>query len=190
MTPFLRKHWPLLGMGVLLLAVSLYIIASQKGIVKESLFADVVTENALKLNNISYTQNDPDEGMRWVLDAKEVKFSEDKTFFSFRDFRLKLEPQDRPRVELEGKRGDYDKNTGEINLHGNLRGYADNGYRIVTEHLLYKEKEGYLRTDEQVKIFGPFFSVAGRGLYFNPEKEILKIFSDVTTLIDEDSQIL
>lgn len=179
-----------MGIGVLLLVGSLYIIGFRKGIVKESLFTDLVPEKALKWNNISYTQNDPDKGMRWILDAKEVKYFNNKTFLSFQDFLLKLEPQDRACVELEGKRADYDKNSGEIKLYGDLRGRTDNGYRIITDHMLYKEKEGNLTTDGPVKIFGPFFSVAGRGLYFNPDEEIIKIISDVTTLIDRDSQFL
>jgi lipopolysaccharide export system protein LptC len=60
----------------------------------------------------------------------------------------------------------------------------------VTQRLQYKQKEGYLRTEEPVKIFGPFFSVVGRGLYLNPETETLRIFSDVTARIDGDSLIL
>lgn len=190
MRRLLVKHWPLLAIGILLLGVGLYMVETQKEIVKQSLFPDIETEEGLKLKNISYTQNDPDKGMKWILDAKEVKFSKDKTFFSFKDFRLKLKPQNRPWVELEGKRGDYDRKSGEINLRGDLNAHSDNGYRIMTDHILYREKEGYFETKEPVEIFGPFFSVAGRGLYYHPKKETLRIISDVTTRINKDSLIL
>jgi LPS export ABC transporter protein LptC len=190
MSRFFKKHWPLLGIGILLLVIVLYMVGAQNGIMKESLLADIVGEEGLKLKNVSYAQNDPNQGMKWTLDAKEVKLSKDKTLISFKDFRLKLRPQNRPTVELEGKRGDYDRNSGEINLHGDLQAQTDNGYRIITDHILYKEKEGYLKTEEPVRIFGPFFSVAGRGLYYNPEKETLRIHSDVTTRITKDSLIL
>ena len=165
-------------------------MGAQKEIIKESLLSDMVGEEELKLKNVSYAQNDPSQGMRWTLDAKEVKFSKDKTFISFKDFQLKLRPQNRPTVELKGKKGDYDRNSGEINLRGDLQASTDNGYRIITEHILYKEKEGYLETEEPVRILGPFFSVAGRGLYYNPEKETLRIHSDVTTRIAKESLIL
>lgn len=165
-------------------------MGAQKEIIKESLLSDMVGGEGLKLKNVSYAQNDPSQGMRWTLDAKEVKFSKDKTFISFKDFQLKLRPQNRPTVELKGKKGDYDRNSGEINLRGDLQASTDNGYRIITEHILYKEKEGYLKTEEPVRILGPFFSVAGRGLYYNPEKETLKIHSDVTTRIAKESLIL
>jgi LPS export ABC transporter protein LptC len=190
MTRFFKKHWPLLGIALLLLVVGLYMMGAQKEIIKKSLLTDIAGEEGLKLKNVSYAQNDPSQGMRWTLDAKEVKFSKDKTFVSFKEFRLKLRPQNRPTVELKGKMGDYDRTSGEINLRGDLQAYTDNGYRIVTEHILYKEKEGYLKTEDPVRILGPFFSVDGRGLYYNPEKETLRIHSDVTTRITKESLIL
>jgi LPS export ABC transporter protein LptC len=190
MTRFFKKHWPLLGIAILLVVVGLYMIGSQKETIKNSLLADIVGEEGLKLKNVSYAQDDPNKGMKWTLDAKEVKFSKDKTFISFKDFRLKLRPQNRPTVKMQGKRGEYDRNSGEIKLHGDLQAYTDNGYQIITEHILYKEKEGYLKTEEPVRIVGPFFSVAGRGLYYNPEKEILRIYSDVTTRITKGSLTL
>ena len=187
MKRILKKHWPLIGIGALLIVVILYLTQAHKKTVAESILTNLVPEEGLKLKNIHYTQNDPDKGIKWTLDAKEVKFSKDRTFFSFRDFRLKVEPQERPRIELEGKRGDYDKKSGEINLHGDLLGYTDNGYRIITEHLLYSEKKRYLKTEVPVKIIGPFFTVDGRGLHFNPDKETLRIMSDVTTHINKGS---
>lgn len=190
MQNLLKKHWPLIGIGVVVIVVGLYLIEAHYEIIKAPLLTGLVTEEGLKLKNIHYIQNDPDDRMKWILDAEEVKFSKDREFLSFRQFRLRLEPENRPSIELKGKRGDYDKNSGEINLYGDLTGYTDNGYRIITQHILYKQKEGYLRTEEPVKISGPFFSVTGRGLYFNPEKETLRIISDVTTHINSDSLIL
>jgi LPS export ABC transporter protein LptC len=175
---------------MVLIVVTLYLSRAYYEIIEAPFLADIGSEKGLKLKNIHYIQNDPDEGMKWILDAKEVKFSKDRKFFSFKDFRLRLEPENKPSIELEGKKGDYNKNTGEINLHGDLRGNTANGYSIFTEHILFKQKEGYLETEEPVKIFGPSFSLAGRGLYFNLEKETLRIISDVTTRIDGGSLIL
>ena len=165
-------------------------IGTQRQVVKEYLFSDIAAGEGLKLKNIHYTQNSPDEGLKWILDADEVRFSKDRSYFSFRKFRLKLEPENRPVVELEGKSGEYNKDSGEINLRGDLRGYTNNGYRIITEHLLYNQKEGYLKTEETVQIFGPFFSISGRGLFFNLQKETLKILSDATTRIIKGSLLL
>ena len=60
----------------------------------------------------------------------------------------------------------------------------------MTQQLSYKQKEGLLTTEDPVEITGPFFSVSGRGLHFDLEKETLQILSGVTTLIDGRSLAL
>jgi LPS export ABC transporter protein LptC len=183
MMKYFKKHWPLIGIGTLLIVVSVYFIKSKTEIFQELNLLEVVSEEGLKLENIHYAQENPDDGLKWSLDAKEAGFSNERQLISFRDFRLKLEAENRPTIELEGKRGEYDKNSGEIKLHGELKGYTGNGYEIITEQISYKQKEGCLETEKLVKIIGPFFSISGHGLHLDLRMENLKINSNVTTLI-------
>ena len=118
-----------------------------------------------------------------------MRFSGDKSLIFFHDFRLKVEPENRPWYKLKGKKGDYSRNSGEISLWGDLEGFSNNGYRILTEHMLINEKKGYLRTDEPVKIFGPFFCVEGQGLFVDLERERLKIMSNVTATVKKEPLI-
>ena len=73
-----------------------------------------------------------------------------------------------------------------MNLYGDLRGRTDDGYRVSTEHIVYHQKEGFFETEEPVQISGPAFSLTGRGLYFNPEKKMLRVTSGVTTTVHRD----
>ena len=139
MKDLLKKHWPLIGIGVLVMVVGLYLFEAHYEIRKSPLLTDVGTEEGLKLKDIHYIQNDPGDRMKWTLDAEEVKFSKDKEFLSFKQFRLRLKPENKSSIELKGKRGDFDKNSGEINMYGDLRGYTENGYRIITQHILYQQ---------------------------------------------------
>ena len=189
MKKFLRKHWPLVGIAMLILMVGFYLGRARKEIVRKPIVADGASGDAVKLADIHFTQHTPGEGMKWTLDAKEVTVSLDRQRFSFNDFRLKLEPQNRPSVELEGKRGDYDKVSGVIKARGDLRGQTEDGYTIMTEQAVFKQKEGRLETEEKVKITGPFLSVEGKGLSYSVETEDLSIHSDVTTRIDVRSLI-
>jgi len=190
MTKFLKKHWPLAGLGLLLAVVSFYLVQAQKEAIQKFVPFDVDLEQGVKLENIHYTQDDPDEKVKWVLDATEVTFTKDKRFIHFKDFRLRLDPENRPSLEFEGLKGVYDKKAGTMTLNGNLKGRTDNGYSIITERAVYCQKKGDIESDDPVKITGPFFSVEGRGLYFNVEKEILVIRSHVTTSIDDKALIL
>jgi lipopolysaccharide export system protein LptC len=51
---------------------------------------------------------------------------------------------------------------------------------------MINERLGHVSTEEPVKIFGPFFSVSGKGLIMDLEKESAKILSDVTTTIEQE----
>jgi LPS export ABC transporter protein LptC len=189
MTSFLKRQWPLFGLGVLVAVVGFYLVKSGKEVFQEPFFEEIMSEGGLKLKDIHYTHDDPDEGLKWILDASEVRFSADKKSILFHDFRLTMEPESRVFLELKGNRGDYSRDSGEINLWGNLEGSSENGYRIVTEHILINERSGHLSTDKAVKIFGPFFSVAGQGLIVDLGKKRLKILSDVTAIVDRGSLI-
>ncbi len=191
MTQFLKKHWPLVGIALLLLVATLYIFGAPKGGDEKTQLTDMVLEKGVELTeNITFTQNNPDKGVKWVLNAKEVKSSDNRTAYSGTDFRIKLELKDGAQIELEGEEGDYDGNSGEITLRGNVNGQTEDGYRFITDHLLYREKKGSLETDAPVKILGPFFSVSGQGLDFNPKEGVLRILGDVTTYIGRNRQEL
>jgi LPS export ABC transporter protein LptC len=185
MKKIFTRHWPLLAIGIIGLVVGTYLLRAPEEQEPIQASTPVEKEEGIKLQDIHYTQDDPDDSVKWVLDAEEVRFSTDRSFFSFKQFKLKLKPENKPTVDLEGQRGDYDKNTGIINLLGDLQGSTDNGYTIWAEKLLYRHKEGILTTDGPVTIKGPFFSVDGKGLYFNLDKEFLRMLSGVTTTINE-----
>ena len=189
MKSFLKRQWPLIGLGLMVTSVAFYLIRSGGEHTPKSFLWEVMSGDGVKLKDIQYTQDDPEKGLKWVLDAREVKFSEDKRSVLFHDFHLKVEPENRPYFELKGNKGDYSRDSGEINLWGNLDGFSGNGYRIVTEHLLINEKHGHVSTEKSVKIFGPFFSVAGQGLFFDLEKKRLRILSNVTTILKQGSLI-
>jgi LPS export ABC transporter protein LptC len=189
MRHFLKKHWPLVGIGALILVAGVYIFLANKGLTAKTPSDDKGGEG-IRLEDIHYSHNDPEEKVTWLLDAKEVSFSKDRRFMSFRTFRLEVEAQDKPRLELIGDKGTYDRKSGEVVLQGNLRGKTDNGYTIVTDYAVYNQKRGDLETEEPVTITGPFFSIQGRGLSLDVKKELLKIHSEVTTFIQSEKWML
>jgi LPS export ABC transporter protein LptC len=180
----LKRHWPLLGLGLLLLVVALYLAKSGRELVKTTaLLKDIVSGEGLKLKDIHYRQDDPETKVKWVLDAEEVRFSEDKRNIQFYDFDLRVNPEGRPGFRLSGKRGNYAKDTNTIELWGELKGFYGDNYQVFTEHLLVTENLGTLCTEKPVEIFGPFFTVTGRGLFADLTNETIRILSDVTTTL-------
>ena len=181
MKRFFRRQWPLLTVFILIFIVVLYLFWTREKISSKILNDNFNFREGETLKNVHYTQNNPDDKVKWVLDASEGHLSKDKKSISFKQFKLKLEPVDKPTIDIEGNKGIYNMSSGEINLHGDIKGVSDDGYKIDTEHLKYLHKSGQLQSEEPVKIMGPNFSLKGRGLKFDLKREILTIKSNVTT---------
>ncbi|MFP3912475.1 MAG: LPS export ABC transporter periplasmic protein LptC [Desulfobacteraceae bacterium] len=187
---FLKRHWPLLGLGLLLLMVGSYFIKSGSNLIRApALLKDVISGQGLKLKDIHYTQDDPDRRMKWVLDAKEVSFSEDRKTIRFDTFALRVEPEGEQWFKLKGNRGRYDRDSGVIELWGDLEGVSADGYRILTEYVMINEQKKEMSSDQPVKIFGPFFRVDGRGFLADLKRKQVEILSGVTTEIHEGALI-
>lgn len=186
MKRLLYRYWPLGGIALLAAVAVFYLIRSEaeKELVRRPVLTEAGLSDGITLTDIHYTQDDPDQGIQWILNAKEVQYSPDRSYFSFRSFHLRLFPEDRPSLELEGAQGDFNKATGEINLRGDLKGHSIDGYRIFADHLRYDHELGLLTTEEPVEIRGPFFTVKGTGLYINLEQEYLRINSGAKTSLD------
>lgn len=180
----MKRHWPLLALGTLILVVAFYLARSGKELVRtKALLKNMVSGEGLNLKDIHYRQDDPEDKVKWMLDAEEVQFSEDKKTIKFQNFELKVEPEGRPGLKLSGKRGNYSKDTDSIELWGDLRGFYGDNYQIFTEYLLVTDNLGKVSTQKPVEIIGPFFTVNGRGLFADLTDQRMKILSDVTTTL-------
>ena len=180
MKKFFRRQWPLLTALTIIFAVVSYLFWTRSDISQKILYESFDYREGDILKNVHYTQNNPDDKMKWVLDASEGHLSKDKKSISFRKFKLKLEPADKPKMDLEGNEGNYNMSSGEIILNGDVHGITDNGYKIATDQLRYLHKSGQLESEEPVKIIGPYFSLKGQGLNIDLKSETITIKSNVT----------
>ena len=187
MRKVLKKHWPLVGIAALIIVVAFYLLQALKGLNNVPDISEIFAGEGVKLKQIHFNQEDPDEKIQWVLDAKEAVFSKDGQQITFTDFHLKLKAEKWPPMELKGGRGDFDRTKGKLNLHQDVKGFAANGYRFATEQMTYHHGSGELKTDAAVTIMGPFFTVKGEGLYCNLADETLVIKTNVTTTVKEEA---
>jgi len=178
------KYLPIAGILVLLSIIGYFIVkAGYKG-GNNSELNESPPETGLTIKNTHSNQENLDNGTSFVLEADEWTYSQDEKQVIGNNFWLHIKPLDGPSWEVKGSKADYDTKAKVIRLSGNLQGHSDDGYGIFTEYLIYdyEKKESVLKTDEPVKITGPFFSMSGKGLLYYPEKEKLKIISDVIIL--------
>jgi LPS export ABC transporter protein LptC len=186
MRKLLKKHWPLVGIAVLIIVIAFYLIQALEGLNNRPDISEIFAGEGVKLKQIHFNQEDPNEKVQWVLDAKEAVFSKDGQQISFTDFHLKLNAEKWPPMELKGGRGDFDRTKGQLNLRQDVQGFAANGYRFATEQMTYHHGSSELKTDEAVTIVGPFFTVKGKGLHCNLADETVVIKTNVTTTVSSE----
>jgi LPS export ABC transporter protein LptC len=185
MRAFIKKRWPLLGVGIMLAWGASYLVMSGKRVIEDRLLGDLLPEEGLKLKDIHYTQDDAAHGLKWVLDAEEVTLTGDNESLLFRGFILQLESKDRSPVKLRGNKGGFNRTTGVMELWGDLDARSDDGFSFKSDHLLFNQKTGIITTESAVEVAGPFFSIEGRGLFVDLNQKELKVISNVTTRVDE-----
>jgi LPS export ABC transporter protein LptC len=185
MRAFIKKRWPLLGLGIMLAWAVSYLVMSGKDVIGERLLGELLPEEGLKLKDIHYTQDDAAQGLKWVLDAEEVTLAGDNESLVFRDFLLQLESKERSPVKLRGKKGGFNRATGVIELWGDLDAHSGDGFSFKTDHLIFNQKTGIITTESAVEVAGPFFSIEGKGLFVDLNQKGMKVLSNVTTRVDE-----
>jgi LPS export ABC transporter protein LptC len=174
------KYLPIAGIILLLCTIGYFFVKTGYKGVNSAILKEVLSEAGLTGKGFHYSQGN------LVIDAEKGDYSQDKQRISFDNVVAEIKPNNSPyTMEVKGNKADYDTNTKVMKLSGNLMGYSNNGYKIFTEYLIYEQKEGILRTNEPIRITGPFFSLSGKGLVLNTEKETFEIISDVTTLFEK-----
>jgi len=189
MRQLIRRYWPLLGLVLVALLVGFHFVEKGLLVFKELPFEQADTGEGLRLRDVHYTQDDPAQELKWTLDAEEVRFSQDRETIYFTEFSLEVRSESRPPFHLKGKQGKYSKDSGSINLWGDLEGVSENGFRVVTQQISIDEKTACLKTNKPVQIWGPSFSVEGQGLFADLKKKRFRILSNVTTTIEKEAVI-
>lgn len=179
------RYLPLTGIILLFITIGFFLIKSNSDKIAETLLDEIMPEEGITLKNASINLVDPDDGSTIILDAEKVTHLKDEINFS--SFRIVIEPDNKLRVRLEGNNGKYYRETGELDLYGELKGETDSGYKIFTEHILYKQKVNSIVTDEPVELAGPYFTLTGKGLHYDLKNEILQVLSDVHSRIKKES---
>ena len=187
MKRFVKRQWPLLAAGFLLLVAALYLAKAGTELIKTpALLKDVISGKGTTLQDVHYSQDNPDKAMKWVLDAQKVRFSEDRNIIVFYGFELSVVPREGASFRLSGREGKYVRNSGEIELSGNLEGVLQGGYKILAQDMVINEKTGRMKTGNPVRIDGPFFSVKGQGLVADLKTRKARVLADVTTVIQKE----
>ena len=181
------KLLPLLGIALLLTAIGFFMMRSGGEDPEELIPEEVSPAEDFSSKNFEAIQLDPDKGVTWELKAEEAGGSLKEGIGRFKKFRIKLHAEDGLDFDLEGNSGEINRIKDEIIFSGDLKGKTSNGYMVYTEQLLLNDKEGTIKSDDTVTFVGPFFTMTGKGLFMDLNKETLELLKDINSTIDIES---
>ena len=188
MKRFITHYWPIFGLIIIVLIIGYYIGNRHKKIVKKARsITNMLPSYGVQLKDVHYTHDEPGKEIKWELDAKKVIFSRDRSIIKFYDFHLILNSNGKREFDLKGKEGGYERKKNMIFLKGDLIAVYKGGYKLYTDSFLFNEENGQGRSEDPVRIKGPFFMVDGKGLFLDLKKKIIKVLSHVNSLVQETS---
>ena len=182
---FIKRYWPVIGLGFTFLIVVYYIVQGYKNIIKTSKTITALPSYALQLKDVHYVHDDPKKDAKWELNAKRVRFSKDRSTIFFFDFYLTVSSKGKKTFDLRGKKGKYEKQKNLIFLSGDLRATDGRGCKLYTEHLVFDEKTSQAYSDDPVRIEGSFFNIKGKGLVLDIKRKKIEVLSDVRSVIQK-----
>ena len=105
-----------------------------------------------------------DQSTAWEIVARQAEVDNQKRRAVAHDVRAQLFQDDAALMALEANRSIVQRDSGDINMQGNVRVNNEDGYTMTTETLDWHAKTRQLRTQETVEIEGPSVRITGAGL--------------------------
>ncbi len=124
------------------------------------------------------------ERLVWELRADEGRYYRDRGYVELRGVRMRFYSKDGKTYDLSGKEGRYYQGKGDLSLSGDVVGISSDGYRIETDSLLYRAKEGIIETEDMVSIRGKDMKVRGKGLWIDVKRSLFSLKGQVRTSLE------
>ena len=125
--------------------------------------------------------------LTWELDAETASLHADEGFVHLEGIKLKLHSSDGKVHTLESREGDYNRDTGLVEVYGDVRIDSKEGYTLRTESLSYESSTNLISSREKVEIAAPGMRVNGIGMEMEVESGSFKMLKGVRTYLTDVS---
>ena len=148
-----------------------------------AVIAKTTTDDAkVSLNNFEYS--DVREGnARWVLRAATASYFVERQETVLSRVKAVFYLRDGGKVELKGDEGVFHNDNNNMAVSGNVRVRHEDGYTLVTDHLIYSRDKELLHTEAPVFVEGEGISLKGLGMRVEIGRRKLSILSQIETTL-------
>ncbi|MFQ5586023.1 MAG: LPS export ABC transporter periplasmic protein LptC [Thermodesulfobacteriota bacterium] len=139
-----------------------------------------ITETGVKLDRIHYTEA-KGGAVEWTLEADSANYLKERALTIFENPKVLFYGKDGSSYTLTGSEGRYMNDSGDIEMSGNVRVVADDGYTLATRSLRYDASAKQISTDERIRLDTREMRIEGIGLLISIDREGFSVLDDVRT---------
>lgn len=142
---------------------------------------DVNIQWDLKLQKVHVVEKKRDR-KEWELKADSTEMFNKENITILKNVRLKLYPENREEITVVGKKGNFNNNTKNMEIYGNVIVSSNDGYSLKTDSLKFISSKKVVETDDPVEISKDGINIIGKGLFSQLDKKELEIKRDVKAI--------
>lgn len=170
-----RRTLILAGIGsVLILSVALFFCFRIFYPVSPETMLKIMTDRAdLEARDVLYREVREGD-VKWEIRAKKARYlkKENRAFFDQAEVKLRL--TDGRIIDLIGEKGQYNTNTGDMEITGKVTVTTTSGESFKTDYLQYTSTEKRLHTTSAVEMSTSRMRIQGVGMSFSlPQRKIV-----------------
>lgn len=146
-----------------------------------SISAEATSEDAnLTLNNFEY--HDVSDGRtRWSLQASSARYFEEKRETVLSQVSAVFFQKNGDQVNLQGDTGILHNDSKDMEIIGNVNVNYGDGYRLLTDQLVYTRAKELIHTQAPVFMEGQGFILKGIGMRLEMENRTLSVLKHIET---------
>jgi len=157
--------------------------ASEKGEVQT-----ISTRGAdMQLERIRFVE-DKSGTKTWELEAKSIQQYQDQNMMILEDVKVTFYTKDGQAFVLAGNQGKVYQDSKDMELVGDVVLSSNDGYKLKTHSISYKNSEKKATTSDPVEIEGERIQLVGKGMLVDMEAKTFKILSQVKTQLKGDGK--
>jgi LPS export ABC transporter protein LptC len=132
----------------------------------------------LQVKNVRYTEVG-DSGMTWEITADTARYQKKENLALFEKVKVRLVMKDGRVVVMNGDRGRLNTQSRDMEIEGNVDIVSENGDRISTDRLLYRNAERRIETDRPVVMENGSVRISGVGMILTMDEKKVTLLSQV-----------
>jgi LPS export ABC transporter protein LptC len=173
-----RKTVLIIAMLTVILSVTAILAIGLRRAPEKALLKIMSDRVDLQVQNVHYTEVG-DSGMKWEITADTARYLKKENLALFEKVKVRLVMKDGRVFVMNGDRGQLNTQSRDMEIEGNVGIVSENGDRISTDRLLYRNAGKRIETDRPVVMENGSVRISGVGMILTLDENKVTLLSQV-----------